>query len=150
LSPYRRFISRILNASSSSIMIEATQVRIGNIFEVQNRQIIVSAIQNGVVSFKTLSGNGQCGLHQLEPIRLSPEVVLEFGFEKAGPKYVFERYFLEPSPGIALGRKDQLWWHFGVNRNFDGEKFYLCTISYLHELQNIFSSLAKSREPHST
>ena len=123
-------------------MINPQQLQVGNVVAFAGEEIMVSAILNAGVTFKTALGKSYASFKDIEPVLLTSTVIEVHGFQKAGNRYKLQRLFLKPGPYAPSDREGPIWWQFGVIRNFDNEEFFLRSISHLHELQNILSLLA--------
>ena len=107
---------------------EARELRIGNVTE---QGVIKSFYENGVHF-----GFGKCAIFsQLNPIPLTEEWLLRFGFE-------YDR------DNLMILRKDVFEFYFdkvdkdGVNLYVKWEGIFLCgNIKYVHTLQNLYFAL---------
>lgn len=116
-------------------MIKATELRIGNLFEVYDNLFNrVDAISEEKIRFKNNKGTFYVDPKDINPIPLTPEILERFGFKKDKRDYSNQSYSNE---GIIIEE---------VNGGFElfasewtiGETFY-----FLHELQNICLGLFK-------
>ncbi len=110
-------------------MIQANELRIGNLVSFYGKFEKVESIGTCGVSFK--NGFAKYTLPNLKPIPLTEEILLKFGFTVYDDKY---KYFAHKEvPGIL-----QL---------FDGVAEYsidsneVCWVNGLHQLQNLYHAL---------
>ena len=119
---------------------KATELRIGNLVKVKQGICVVVAIdQQGAIIEpagndyrKRLESNRE----ELEPIPLTKEWLLDFGFEKSSHWYVSKSYtFIFDSINIESGT-----WGISLTRGHN-EMIIKTDCKYVHTLQNIYFSL---------
>lgn len=115
-------------------MIKSNELRLGSIIDFDGMKSIVKEIDNqGVVVFiKETDETEWIDLFQFTPIPLTEEVLLKCGFEQ---KDHFFRLHLVNSIYIEFNSECNLW-HFDIYMNTSRIE-----LQYLHELQNIYSSI---------
>lgn len=124
-------------------MIQANELRVGNIVYFQEGSFMVSGINQVFndepyeISLKDSDGMFQdVGIEDISPVPLSDKLMLDFGFHHSGAGY-----FHKDSLNFCLSRGEltlYLETSNGVGTNFDeiGEPIF-----YVHQFQNLFFAL---------
>lgn len=110
-------------------MIQATELRIGNwVFSKNRVRKIISVSRSGIL---LLSGIGDSDVKDIYPIRLSKELLLEFGFSELHDGIYKHKHLTE-----VFHTLDEFFFRY------DGK--FISSCKYLHELQNIYFALYKA------
>ncbi|WBV60257.1 hypothetical protein PFY12_14610 [Chryseobacterium camelliae] len=115
---------------------EAKELRIGNLFQYDNKVFKVKEIRNYIISGDRGKGNVDFTIKEISPIELTEEWLLKFGFEKKAEHNfrlnVFARSIIHAythgKVEIELG-------------NRSGYSFGYPQVQYVHQLQNLYFSL---------
>ena len=115
---------------------EANELRIGNYAKHYENGIVLTV--GRTVAFKTPTNTIRVDVDDLEPIKLTEEWLLKFGFEKIYSTKV--RSVFDFSEDLRFGYLD----FFGFSNTssgvtFIGKKFE--HIKYVHQLQNLYFAL---------
>ena len=115
-------------------MIKSNELRLGSIIDFDGMKSVVKEIDNqGVVVFiKETDETEWIDLFQFTPISLTEEILLKCGFEKKDHLF---RLHLVNSIYIEFNSECNLW-YFDIYMNTSRIE-----LQYLHELQNIYSSI---------
>lgn len=114
-------------------MIQANELRIGNLFAMNDFPMYVEAIFRDTVYLNFEGNEGDVweeDIKDLVPIPLTEEILLKAGFEKDIESLFYRNNFI-------IG-KTKTRWAFYHNGLMGGE---LVRIDFLHELQNLFFAL---------
>jgi len=121
-------------------MIKATEYRLGNLFMLEGKIFKVEGIDQYSHRLIAKEGADFFIVNNPDPIPLQPEWLERCGYIK----YVGntgQEIYKSPVGSMALyklaGSKD---WIIGAN-DFSGGYLNLCTISYFHQLQNLYFAL---------
>lgn len=115
-------------------MLKINELRLGSIIDFDGMKSVVKEIDNqGVVVFiKETDETEWIDLFQFTPISLTEEILLKFGFEQKDHLF---RLHLVNSIYIEFNSECGLW-YFDIYMNTSRIE-----LQYLHELQNIYSSI---------
>ena len=111
---------------------KASELRIGNLVKAQPFEGIITVFNNDKCVVKHKSGIVKYLIEDLEPIPLTEEWLLKFGFEKQHNEEDFDYWFKNDFSN------DIIWEHsegFCHNLNYGGD------IKYVHQLQNLYFAL---------
>jgi hypothetical protein len=134
---------------------EARELRIGNYLIIDGILVRVRSVYsftNG--SFKNNEGTVEAyrydsifepkkisaGINRFEPIPLTEEWLVKFGFIKGEDSYSFRGFFLEnrnTDPFLPQLKREKLKDSFGVWRNNN----FLTNIKHVHQLENLYFAL---------
>jgi hypothetical protein len=113
---------------------KTTNLRIGNIVLLDGDEIIITGIKGNTVWHK--DGFDMTGLSgsKVEPILLTEEWLLKFGFKKGNQIY--------PKGFSLLVLNTDFYWGFNLEDKLDCELNDVQPINYVHQLQNLYFALA--------
>ncbi len=112
----------------------ATELRIGNwCYSSKNEPFQVNA--DDLVVMEIISGQSSPSEIQYNPIPLTEEWFLKFGFEHAGDRYVIDYKDIL----YAVKRGEHIKFDFGLNEG--GLLYHYTTLKCVHQLQNLYFAL---------
>lgn len=127
-------------------MIKANELRIGNLINHKSFQIRIEAITSEMCSVSGLEQNrfSALMLDKINPIPLTEEWLLKFGFEKKSDgrfnNYVINAGLRKETNLIQLDDKKYCFEHC---------KFSIHVIDYVHQLQNLIYAITGEELTHS-
>jgi len=108
---------------------KANELRIGN--WINHKYSPPSFIVSVINTFNENTVNG-IELEDCEPITLTEEWLLKFGFEKSGEPYIIENFAVE---------ENGLNWYLYMYDEENGCDVNIGIIQYVHQLQNLYFAL---------
>jgi hypothetical protein len=103
---------------------KASELRIGNYY----------SDLSGVCTLKQ-SDFLNLDIEKIEPVLLTEQWLLDFGFKKRKNRYFFDDWIIVQ---IEDGNWDNPSLDFFIKRDFHKKKRYVTCVQYVHELQNLF------------
>jgi hypothetical protein len=114
---------------------KANELRIGNLIRFKDDKDTIELTEenfSNLILFKTL--------HRLEPIPLTKEWLLKFGFEKNG-NYLLE---IKDNGAFFYDLNDKEFWVGGYDSCVSSQGFIISNIEFVHQLQNLYFVLTNN------
>lgn len=115
---------------------KANELRIGNLVKYEGKVYAIDSISTEFPTLNTMEfGIGVVDWNNIEPVTLTEEWLVKFGFEKVDYQYV---KFVHEEESDFIGVLHDIGFAFYVNKDDERPLIY---IRYVHELQNLYYCL---------
>ena len=85
-------------------------------------------------------------LDDIEPIPLTPEILLKIGLEFDGRSFTFSSEYIDENDSSYILNFELTPKGDGYEWTINGDKYSICFIKYLHQLQHIFKLIGCDKE----